>query len=151
MTNDKEAPREPDPGSMNGDVHGSPDATLGGYFREHSRPPAFEGSDGEPYTVSPEAERTADLRAPWDGYLVFPRWAHTGLGVVGHVETDTLLRGRSRDDVLRALGELPLVHVRELLDRALDRADDGGEDLALDPADDLAPDPADDPLGPGGA
>ncbi len=101
------------------DIHGAPDATLGGYFREHNRPPAFEGADGEPYTVSPEAEKTADLRAPWEGYLVFPRWAHSGLGVVGHVESETLVRGRSRDDVLRELGQLSLGRVREILDASI--------------------------------
>jgi hypothetical protein len=103
------------------DIHGTPDATLGGYFREHSRPPGFEGSDGEPYTASPAAEKTPDLRTPWEGYLVFPRWARTGLGVVGHVETETLVRGRSRDEVLRALGALPLVEVQAHLEEALAR------------------------------
>jgi hypothetical protein len=108
----------PDPTELP-DIHGAPDATLGGYFREHNRPPAFEGADGEPYTVSPEAEKTPDLRAPWEGYLVFPRWAHTGIGVVGHVESDTLVSGRSRDDVLRQLGQLSLARVREILDASL--------------------------------
>ncbi len=120
----------PDPTdfSPNGDIHGSPDASLGGYFREHERPPAFQGADGEPYTVSPEAEKTPDLRAPWEGYLVFPRWASTGLGVLGHVETPTLVRGHSREEVLRALGQLPLVQVKLLLDDALRRsATDGKE------------------------
>lgn len=116
--------------SPNGDIHGSPDASLGGYFREHERPPAFEGRDGEPYTVSVETEKTPDLRAPWEGYLVFPRWASTGLGVLGHVETPTLVRGRSREDVIRALGQLPLVHVKTLLDEALERNSmpEGSED-----------------------
>jgi hypothetical protein len=133
MTLDDAAPSDgdrEDHGPTNGDIHASPDATLGGYFREHERPPAFEGVDGEPYTVSPEAEKTADLRAPWEGFLVFPRWAHTGLGVIGHVETETLLRGRSRDEVLRALGGLPLVHVRELLDQAIVRSADPGASSA---------------------
>ena len=40
------------------------DTTLGGYLAVHGRPPAFEGPDGHPYTVSVEVERTADLRAP---------------------------------------------------------------------------------------
>jgi hypothetical protein len=115
-----ENPGSPDPGE---DVHASPDATLGGYFREHNRPPAFEGSDGEPYTVSPEAEKTADLRAPWEGYLVFPRWAHTGLGVVGHVESGTLVRGTSRDDVLRQMGQLSLAEVKLTLDASIASSD----------------------------
>jgi hypothetical protein len=104
------------------DVHASPDATLGGYFKEHDRPPGFEGTDGEPYTVSPEVEMTPDLEAPFEGYLVFPRWAVTGLGVIGHVETATLVRGRTRDEALERLGELPLLRVKQLLDEAIARA-----------------------------
>jgi len=100
-------------------AHGGPDTTLGGYFQEHSRPPGFEGLDGEPYTVALEAEKTPDLAAPWEGYLVFPRWATTGLGVVGHVETPTLLRGRSRESVLEELGKTTLGRVKELLDEAI--------------------------------
>ena len=45
------------------------DATLGGYLDKHDRPPAFQGSDGHPYTVSLEVERTGDLREPYAGYL----------------------------------------------------------------------------------
>lgn len=104
------------------DVHGAEDATLAGYFRVHERPPGFEGPDGDPYTVSPEAEKTPDLRAPWEGFLVFPRWAATGLGVVGHVETPTLARGRSKDEVLKEMGALSLVEVQALLHRAVAQA-----------------------------
>jgi hypothetical protein len=130
--------------SLNGDIHGTPDASLAGYFREHERPPAFQGTDGEPYTVSVEAEKTPDLRAPWEGYLVFPRWASTGLGVVGHVETPTLVRARSRDDVIRALGRLPLVQVKLLLDEALRRqGEQHGEGPDEKPSG--SPGPGDDP------
>jgi hypothetical protein len=111
--------------SDNGDIHATPDATLGGYFREHSRPPAFEGEDGEPYTVSIEVEKTGNLLAPYQGYLVFPRWAATGLGVVGHVETPTLLTGKRKEQVERSLGALPLVQVKVLLDDAIRRSEDG--------------------------
>ncbi len=121
-------PSSPTDGPLhNGDIHGTPDATLGGYFREHSRPPAFEGADGEPYTVSIEVEKTGNLLAPFEGYLVFPRWASTGLGVVGHVETPTLLTGTNREEVAGQLGHLPLVQVKVLLDEAIDeRQADGG-------------------------
>ena len=70
---------------------GKDDTTLGGYFHVHNRPPAYEGSDGHPYTVSLEVEKTGNLRTPYAGYLVFPRWAETGVGIVGHVETRTLI------------------------------------------------------------
>jgi len=101
------------------DVHGSEDATLGGYLRVHERPPAFEGADGHPYTVSIEAERTPDLRAPWEGYLVFLRWADTGVGVVGHAESPTLWRERTEDEVRREAGRSSLAQVKQWLDEAI--------------------------------
>jgi hypothetical protein len=104
------------------DVHASPDATLGGYFRTHDRPPAFEGADGHPYTVSIEIEKTVDLRTPWEAYLVFPRWAHTGLGIVGHVETPTLWTGAERDAVLTQAGDTPLIQVQTWLEDAITAA-----------------------------
>ena len=111
------------PPSGNGDPwsdpHGTPDATLGGYLRTHDRPPAFEGSDGQPYTVSPEVEQTGELPTPYEGYLVFPRWAATGLGVVGHVETPTLVVARTREEAEQSLGEISLVQLKELLDQAI--------------------------------
>ena len=101
------------------DIHGTEDSTLGGYIRVHSRPPAFEGEDGQPYTVSIEVEKTANLRAPWAAYLVFPKWAETGLGVVGHVETPLLWEGRDEQEAIRLAGETPLVRVKALLDEAI--------------------------------
>lgn len=111
---------DPDP-PVDPTSDGSPpdDGTLGGYFRVHDRPPAFEGPDGHPYTVSIETERTADLRAPWEGYLVFPRWARTGVGIVGHVETDTLWRGASREDVMSEAGHCTLSQVQAWLHGAV--------------------------------
>lgn len=105
------------------------DATLGGYFRVHNRPPAYEGTDGHPYTVSVEVEKTADLRTPYSGYLVFPRWAQNGVGIVGHVESDTLESGRSREEVVAALGSRSLIEVQSLLEAAILRraAEDGEE------------------------
>jgi hypothetical protein len=97
-----------------------PDQTLGGYFSVHNRPPAYEGSDGHPYTVSREAEQTSNLRAPYSGYLVFPRWAQTGVGIVGHVETRTLSEGASTEEVMNRLGELTLHEVQALLEEALE-------------------------------
>jgi hypothetical protein len=95
------------------------DGSLGGYLRHHSRPPAFEGPDGYPYTVSVEVEQSPDLAAPYLGYLVFPRWAESGAGIIGHIETPIILRGKSQEDVERTLGALTLPEVRSLLDEAL--------------------------------
>jgi len=97
-----------------------PDLTLGGYISLHDRPPAFGGPDGHPYSVSLEVERTADLRAPCSGYLVFPRWAHSGVGIIGHVETSTLFTARSVKEVEARMGRLTLLEVRQLLLEALE-------------------------------
>jgi hypothetical protein len=102
----------------------APDATLGGYLEVHNRPPAFEGVDGHPYTVSIEVEKTANLRAPWVAYLVFPRWATTGLGVVGHVETPVLWEGTAAEQVTALAGETSLLRVKQLLDEAIGRRAD---------------------------
>lgn len=102
----------------------SADETLAGYFETHDRPPAFEGPDGHPYTVSREVERTGDLRAPYNAYLVFPRWAATGVGIVGHVETPTLAECRSPAEATEHLGSLTLMDVKELLDAAVAARED---------------------------
>lgn len=104
------------------------DTTLGGYFRVHDRPPAYEGSDGHPYTVSVETEKTADLKAPYAGYLVFPRWAQSGVGIVGHLETPTLVEGRTADEATKRLGELSLFTVQDLLEEAIQRRSDDEHD-----------------------
>ena len=95
------------------------DGTLGGYLAHHSRPPGFEGLDGHPYTVSLEVEKTPDMQAPFSGYLVFPRWADTGAGIVGHLETPILLRGKSREEVTAQLGALTLLEANSLLGEAI--------------------------------
>jgi len=90
----------------------------------HDRPPAFEGSDGHPYTVSIEVERTGDLTAPHHGYLVFPRWALTGVGIVGHAESSTLVRNRSAGEAQKYLEGLELGAVRAILEGALSERDE---------------------------
>jgi len=95
------------------------DTTLGGYFKVHKRPPAFEGCDGHPYTVSLETERLPDLRDPIGAFLVFPRWAENGLGIIGHVETDLKWRGSTETDAKGLLEALPLADVQTLLNHAI--------------------------------
>ncbi len=97
----------------------APDVTLGGYLEVHERPPAFSGSDEQPYTASVEVESVENLAAPYVAYLVFPRWAGAGLGIVGHVETPVLWEGRSRDEVRDLAHALRLSEVKRLLDEAI--------------------------------
>jgi hypothetical protein len=110
------ASHKPPPGTR------ADDSTLGGYLDVHDRPPAYDGPDGHPYTVSLEVEKTSNLRAPYSGYLVFPRWATTGVGIVGHVETPTVCDCATQDEAMRRLGELTLLEVQHLLVEALERA-----------------------------
>ncbi len=95
------------------------DTTLGGYFRVHDRPPAYEGTDGHPYTVSVEVEKTGNLKAPFAGYLVFPRWAQNGVGVIGHVETATLVECLTSEAATTELGTKTLREVQQLLEDAI--------------------------------
>ena len=113
----------PDPPEAPGDE----DATLGGYLKVHSRPPAFEGADDHPYTVSIEIERTGNLIRPFVGFLMFPRWAKTGLGIVGHVETPVLWEGAARSAVEEEAGLISLFRVKQLLDEALLRQEGGSD------------------------
>ena len=117
---------EPDETQAHG--YQAEDSTLGGYARVHRRPPAFEGWDGHPYTVSIETEKVADLKAPIGGYLVFPRWAHNGVGVIGHVESPLLWRGSTVTAVEEAAGDTPLARVQEILNEAIALAAEAGRE-----------------------
>ena len=113
----------PNPDTVSDERPAPDDSTLGGYFAVHDRPPAYDGPDGHPYTVSVEVEKTSNLRAPYSGYLVFPRWALTGVGIVGHVETPTLVECASSEEAVRRLGEKTLVEVQALLLEAIRQQD----------------------------
>lgn len=98
-----------------------PDLTLGGYIAQHDRPPAFTGVDGQPYTIGLDTEETGDARRPYVGFLVFLRWAATGAGIMGHVESGDLSTGETEDEALQALLDLSLFEVKAELDAAIER------------------------------
>ena len=118
---------DPKDGGPPAPLGSSVDSTLGGYLSHHSRPPAFDGSDGHPYTVSPEVEKTPNLLAPYSGYLVFPRWAETGVGTVGHLETPILLEEPSQEAADMALRKLTLFQVQALLETAIQETENETE------------------------
>ena len=99
---------------------GVEDTTLGGYPAVHGRAPAFEGSDGQPYTVALDAEAKED-GSGWVGYLVFLRWAGTGSAVMGHIESADIVEGATEEEARRALESLPLQRVKEILDETIAR------------------------------
>ncbi len=97
------------------------DVTLGGYLRVHDRPPAFEGSDGQPYTVDVDVEAPEDEGGRWAAFLVFLRWAETGAGIMGHLESGDVAYGADEAEARRRALELSLYEVKAELDAAIER------------------------------
>ncbi len=97
------------------------DVTLGGYLGMHNRPPAFEGSDGQPYTVDVDVEAPEDEGDRWAAFLVFLRWAETGAGIMGHLESGDVAYGADEEEARRGALELSLYEVKAELDAAIER------------------------------
>jgi predicted RNA-binding protein with TRAM domain len=110
-------------GSLRGDAPAGvdKDVTLGGYVEKHDRVPAFEGSDGQPYTVDVDVVRDGEGDAPYAAFLVFIRWAATGAGIMDHVESGDVARGSTDEDARRAAMDLSLYEVKAELDAAIER------------------------------
>jgi len=102
---------------------GSPakDLTLGGYIELHNRVPAFEGEDGQPYTVDIEVDETAAADGRFVAFLVFVRWAATGAGIMDHAESGDLAAAASADAARQAVLDLTLYEIKAELDAAIAR------------------------------
>jgi hypothetical protein len=96
--------------------------TLGGYMDKHERAAAFGGSDGQAYSVAIYVEDQPDDRGRYGAALLFVRWSPGGDRPVGHVETETLAWGRTRDEATDRLRSLSLYDVKAALDEAIARA-----------------------------
>lgn len=94
------------------------DVTLGGYIAKHDRVPAFEGPDGQPYTVDVDAEPAGEA---WSAFLVFIRWAATGAGIMDHCESGDIAQGATEDEARAAALDLNLFEVKAELDAAVER------------------------------
>ncbi len=103
----------------NGHEGPAPDLTFRGYVTTHDRVPAFEGSDGEAYTVDMDTEQVGD--GDWVAFLVFVRWAATGAGIMGHVTSEDVARGGSEEEVRDRVLDLTLYELKTELDRAIQR------------------------------
>jgi hypothetical protein len=98
------------------------DVTLGGYIEKHDRVPAFEGADGQPYTVDVDVEEDdSDDGQRWVSFLVFIRWAATGAGIMDHLESGDVARGSSEEEARRGALQLSLYEIRAELDAAIQR------------------------------
>lgn len=97
------------------------DVTLAGYVAKHDRVPAFDGCDGQPYTVDVATDETGDPDRPYSAFLVFVRWAATGAGIMDHTESGDLAFGSTEDEARRAIGELSLYEIKAELDASIER------------------------------
>ena len=95
--------------------------TLGGYMEKHDRAAAFGGSDGQAYSVGIYVEDQADEQGRYGASLLFVRWSPGGDRPVGHVETETLAWGRTREEAGDRLRVLSLYDVKAALDEAIAR------------------------------
>lgn len=99
----------------------APDATLGGYMERHDRPAAFEGADGQPYTADLALEPAEPADDGWVAYFVFLRWAATGAGIMGHLDSDDVAHGETEEQARERALALPLGEVKAALDAAIRR------------------------------
>ena len=95
------------------------DATLGGYQQVHGRPPAFGGSDGRAYSVSPLVNGDSDEAGRYGAALLFVRWAAGGDRPDGHLETEYLAFGATPEEALTPLLAMTLAQVKSALDRCI--------------------------------
>jgi hypothetical protein len=98
-----------------------PDGSLGGYFEKHSRPPAFEGSDGASYSVDIYIDEEPAADKPFAAALIFVRWSEDGAQPVGHLETEHLVVGDRRSEVKSVLYALSLHDVKAHLERLIEQ------------------------------
>jgi hypothetical protein len=93
--------------------------TIGGYMAVHSRPAAFEGSDGASYSVEIVSDVGNDEEHPFGAYLLFVRWRANDPVAIGHLESDFLAMGAKEEEVRAAVGRLTLNEVKALLDKLI--------------------------------
>ncbi len=98
------------------------DVTLGGYIAKHGRVPAFEGIDGQPYTVDVDVDRLDEAAdPPFAAFFVFIRWAATGAGIMDHCLSEDVARANTEAEARAAALELTLYEVKAELDAAIER------------------------------
>jgi hypothetical protein len=97
------------------------EVTLGGYMQRHERAPAFTGQDGQPYSVGIFVEDEPDERSRYAASLLFVRWSPAGDRPAGHVESEVLAWGHTREEAESRIKALSLYDVKAALDEAIAR------------------------------
>lgn len=95
------------------------EVTLAGYMEIHDRAPAFTGADGEAYSCAIYVDDQPGERGLYGAALLFVRWDRAGRHPVGHVETEPLVFGATREEAERRLGGWSLFDVKAALDQAI--------------------------------
>ncbi len=98
------------------------DDTLGGYRAVHGRPPAFEGSDGRPYSAGVFSDDDAAVDGSYGAALLFIRWSATQ-EPDGHLESGYLARAADPAAAETAVERLTLAEVKAHLDALIAQRD----------------------------
>jgi hypothetical protein len=96
--------------------------TLGGYMQKHDRAAAFGGSDGQAYSVAIYVDEEPDSRGRFGAALLFVRWSPGGDRPEGHLESETLVWGKTASEAQTRLESLSLYDVKAALEEAITRA-----------------------------
>jgi hypothetical protein len=91
-------------------------------MQKHERAAAFGGSDGHAYSVAIYVDEEPDIRGLYGAALLFVRWSPGGDRPSGHVETETLVWGKTPSEARSRLESLSLYDVKDALDEAIARA-----------------------------
>lgn len=95
------------------------DATLGGYLDTHERPPAFEGADGQAYSVEIYVDDEPCEDGRFGAAILFVRWSPAGDAPAGHLETEFLAYGATPADAGASLRTLTLHDLKAKLDELI--------------------------------
>jgi hypothetical protein len=96
--------------------------TLGGYMQKHDRAAAFGGSDGQAYSVAIYVDEEPDVRGLYGAALLFVRWSPGGDQPSGHLESETLVWGKTAGEAQNRLESLSLYDVKAALEEAIAQA-----------------------------
>ncbi len=88
-------------------------------MEKHDRAAAFGGRDGHAYSVAIYVDDVPDRRGLFGAALLFVRWSPGGERPVGHLETETLVWGKTSDEASERLKALSLYDVKAALDEAI--------------------------------
>lgn len=86
---------------------------------KHDRAAAFGGVDGQAYSCAILSADEPDQHGRFGAGLLFIRWDPAGVHPVGHVETDYLTFGVTKDEAEDRLATWSLFDVKAALDEAI--------------------------------